>query len=67
MVHKFQHQCQPLHQQLHTTILITIRATARLIMETISSMVPKRMEIVIVITTIAIVIMANGITDGNGR
>lgn len=67
MVHKSQHQRQPHRHQLHTTILIIIRVITRLIMETISSMEPKRMEIVIVITTIVMVITANGIMDGNGR
>lgn len=69
MVHRSQHQRQPHHQrhQLHTIILITIRVIARLIMETINSMEPKRMETVIVITTIVTVITANGIMDGNGR
>lgn len=67
MAHKSQHQRQPHHHQLRTTILIIIRAIARLIMETISNMRLRRMEIVIVTTTIATVTTANGIMDGNVR
>lgn len=63
MAHKSQHQ--PHHQQLHTTILIIIPEIAQLITEIISNMPLKRMETVMVITTIVIVITGNGVTDGN--